>query len=118
MLTSGVDNRKSTSEHGRRFANADFILMTELSEYDGYYAEVLIHSAESVAYDAEGNVVPLSQRYDDKNPVEIIYRGDKVCVRFVGLQYIESKAAKSGVTDETIYIVDPKKAGVRKVGDD
>jgi hypothetical protein len=57
----------------------------QLQEYDGYLAVVSMASSEPVLYDLDGNLIPLSERFNGKAP---LYRGDGFYIKFDGLQRI------------------------------
>ena len=56
-----------------------------LKEYDGFYAGVSFASMEPVLLDTDGNIIPLSERFNGKAPP---YRGDKFSIKFTGLKQI------------------------------
>ncbi len=78
-------------------------LMLEFINYDGYYAEVGIFSADAIAYDSKGLIVPLSARFSMSDPKEILYRDKEFYINYTGLRYIERKAAENGVDDQTLF---------------
>lgn len=80
-------------------------LLMRLLDYEGYYAEVGISPRDAIAYDKDGNVVPLSQRDSMTNPKEILYRDREFHIIYSGLKYIEYKAAENGVKDEPIFTI-------------
>jgi hypothetical protein len=58
---------------------ADFIEDNEhLKPYDGYFVGVSMASMALVVYDAEGNLIPLSQRFTPACP---LYRGDPLTTK-------------------------------------
>lgn len=52
--------------------------------FDGYFAEVILSSSSPVLLDDKGNIVPLSQRFGEKNIW--LWRGDGFYISFKGLQ--------------------------------
>ena len=56
-----------------------------LEPLDGHFSAVSAASAAPVLYDLNGDIIPLSRRYDGTAPV---YRGDGFYVKFDGLQRI------------------------------
>lgn len=53
--------------------------------FDGHFAAVSLASSEPVLYDLDGNIIPLSKRFDGTAP---LYRGDGFYVNFGGLKRI------------------------------
>lgn len=80
-------------------------LLQTLLQYDGYYAEVGIFSRDAIAYDRDGNIIPLSQRGNMNEPKEILYRDHVFFLNYAGLKTIEHKAASDGVRDTPIFII-------------
>jgi len=80
-------------------------LLMKFLKYEGYYVEVGISPRDAIAYDRDGNVVPLSQRDSMTNPKEILFRDHEFYINYSGLRYIEHKAAENGVKDEPIFTI-------------
>ena len=80
-------------------------LLMKFLQYEGYYVEVGISPRDAIAYDRDGNVVPLSQRDSMTNPKEILFRDHEFYINYSGLKYIERKAAENGVKDEPIFTI-------------
>jgi hypothetical protein len=57
----------------------------QLQACDGYLARVSAASGAAVLHDLDGNITPLSRRFDGSAP---LYRGDGFYVRFEGLERI------------------------------
>lgn len=56
-----------------------------LAPFDGYHAGVSVASVAAFLYDREGQLIPLSQRFNGNAPR---YRGDKFGIKFDGLDRI------------------------------
>ena len=78
-------------------------LLLELLDYDGYYAELGIFPSDGIAYDSEGEIVPLSKRDSMTDPKEILYRDKGFYINYTGLRNIERKAAENGVDHKSLY---------------
>ena len=78
-------------------------LIMKFIEYDGYFAQVELVSADPVALSNDGSIIPSSERYDMNKTNEVLYREHGFYVNYRGLEYIESRAAKNGVKDKPIY---------------
>ena len=73
--------------------------------YNGFYAEVNILPNDLIAKDENGRVLMPSERFDSKNPKEILYRDHQFYINYRGLKYIEKQAAEKGVTHKKLYVV-------------
>lgn len=62
--------------------------MARLTEYDGYFADVLFASSSPILKDEKGDIVPLSKRDGDEDVW--MWRGDSFYCTFIGLQDIET----------------------------
>lgn len=80
-------------------------LLMKFLQYEGYYVEVGIFPRDVIAYDRDGNVVPLSQRDSMTKPKEILFRDHEFYINYSGLKYIERKAAENGVKNELIFTI-------------
>ena len=74
-------------------------LLLRLSEFDGYFADVLFTSS-AILFDENGKLVPLSKRYGDEDVW--MWRGDSFYCHFIGLQPIE----KAIVDNDFIEVID------------
>ncbi|MBP5306783.1 MAG: hypothetical protein J6Y79_01885 [Paludibacteraceae bacterium] len=73
-------------------------LLMRFINYNGFYAEVNILPNDLIAKDENGRVLMPSERFDSKNPKEILYRDHQFYINYRGLKYIEKQAAEKGVT--------------------
>lgn len=80
-------------------------LLLKFLEYDGYYTDIGIFPRDAIAYDRNGNMVPLSQRDSMTNPKEILFRDREYFINATELRFIERKAAESGVNDTPIFVI-------------
>lgn len=80
-------------------------LLLKFIEFDGFYAEVGVSPSASIAYDKNGDIVPLSKRFSMVEPKEILFRDSEFYISYKGLRNIERKAAESGVTDKILFTI-------------
>lgn len=78
-------------------------LLLRFPDCDGYFAEVGISPSDAVVYDDDGNIIPLSKRFQQDNPIETLYRDHGFYINFKGLKYIERQAAEKGAISTPIY---------------
>ena len=78
-------------------------LVMKLIDFDGYFAQVELVSADPVAYSNDSSIIPLSERFNMEKTKEILYREHGFYVNYLGLEYIERHAEKNGVREEKIY---------------
>jgi len=81
-------------------------LLQDLSDYEGYFADVEYSSASAVLYDGNGDVVPLSKR-DGEDDV-CMWRGDEYLCNFSGLEKINEAIDNHSfisLKDDPSYII-------------
>ena len=60
-------------------------LLMRFINYNGFYAEVNILPNDLIAKDENGRVLMPSERFDSKNPKEILYRDHQFYINYRGL---------------------------------
>lgn len=78
-------------------------LLMNLNKFFGYYAEVYIASVETVSYDKNGEIIPLSKRFGKNNPCDLLYRDTLCYIDYKGLQSVELAAAEKGVYERKLF---------------
>lgn len=75
-------------------------LLLRLSEFDGYFADVLFASSSAILFDENGKLVPLGKRHGNEDVW--MWRGDSFYCHFTGLQDINEAIEK----DKFIQVVE------------
>lgn len=78
-------------------------MLKKFIQFEGYFAEISIHSADAFSYDENGKLIDITKRFDHNNPIDVLYRDHPFYVNYTGLIDIERKAADGGVSSVSLY---------------